>query len=73
MKGENPRKKKESATSDVPPCKHRKREVRYGVRLDWCDAIGFETKGDLPCICPCSLQETCARLKKTVKGKKKVK
>lgn len=31
------------------PCKHRKRETRDGVTLDWCYAIGFERVGDMPC------------------------
>ena len=31
------------------PCKHRKRETRDGVEMDWCYAIGFERVGDMPC------------------------
>ena len=31
------------------PCKHRKREERDGVTMDWCYAIGFEEVGDMPC------------------------
>ena len=31
------------------PCKHRKRETRDGVELDWCYAIGFDRIGDMPC------------------------
>lgn len=31
------------------PCKHRRREVRDGVELDWCYAIGCEEVGDMPC------------------------
>lgn len=31
------------------PCKHRKRETRDGVTMDWCYAIGCERLGDMPC------------------------
>ena len=31
------------------PCKHRRRETRDGVTLDWCYAIGGFERGDLPC------------------------
>lgn len=31
------------------PCKHRRRETRDGVELDWCYAIGCEEVGDMPC------------------------
>ena len=31
------------------PCKHRKRETRNGVTMDWCYAIGVEEVGDMPC------------------------
>lgn len=31
------------------PCKHRRRETRDGVTLDWCYAIGCCEIGDMPC------------------------
>lgn len=31
------------------PCKFRRKEVRDGVLMDWCYALGFERLGDLPC------------------------
>lgn len=31
------------------PCKHRRRETRYGVEMDWCYAIGCEEVGDMAC------------------------
>lgn len=31
------------------PCKHRKREMRDGVVMDWCYAIGCCEVGDMPC------------------------
>ena len=31
------------------PCKHRKRETRDGVTMDWCYAIGCCEIGDMPC------------------------
>lgn len=31
------------------PCKHRKREERDGVTMDWCYAIGCCEVGDMPC------------------------
>ena len=31
------------------PCRHRRRETRDGVTMDWCYAIGCETVGDMPC------------------------
>lgn len=31
------------------PCKHRKRETREGVTMDWCYAIGCCERGDMPC------------------------
>ena len=31
------------------PCKHRRREERDGVTMDWCYAIGCEEVGDMPC------------------------
>ena len=31
------------------PCRHRRRETRNGVTMDWCYAIGAEELGDLPC------------------------
>lgn len=31
------------------PCRHRRRETRDGVTLDWCYAIGCEELGDMPC------------------------
>lgn len=32
------------------PCKHRKRETRDGVEMDWCYAIGCDRVGDMPCV-----------------------
>ena len=34
---------------DHAPCRHRRREARYGIEMDWCYAIGAEELGDLPC------------------------
>ena len=31
------------------PCPKRRREVRDGVDMDWCYAIGLEEVGDMPC------------------------
>lgn len=31
------------------PCKHRKRETRDGVEMEWCYAIGCVEIGDMPC------------------------
>ena len=36
-------------TSTSKSCKHRRRETRNGVTMDWCYAIGFEELGDLVC------------------------
>ena len=36
-------------TSTSKPCKHRRRETRNGVTMDWCYAIGWEELGDMPC------------------------
>lgn len=40
------------------PCKHRKRETRDGVTMDWCYAIGCEEVGDMPCEY-CKDREKC--------------
>ena len=42
--GGNDRKEAEHA-----PCKHRRRETRDGVTMDWCYAIGCCERGDMPC------------------------
>lgn len=31
------------------PCRHRRRETRDGVTMDWCYAIGCCKIGDMPC------------------------
>ena len=45
------------------PCRHRRRETRNGVTMDWCYGIGAFELGDLPC-------EYCAdRKRPRTKGK----
>lgn len=51
------------------PCKHRKRETRDGVTLDWCYAIGCEEVGDMPCEY-CKDREKCHGKEKADKADK---
>ena len=53
------------------PCKHRKRETRDGVEMDWCYAIGFERVGDMPCEYCSDWRDEKAADKKSSKSKQK--
>ena len=44
-----PRRPKDPSADARPPCPHRRKELRDGILMDWCYAIGFERLGDLPC------------------------
>ena len=55
------------------PCKHRRRETRYGVTMDWCYAIGCCEIGDMPCEYCKDKEKSCGKekVRKSQKGKAK--
>lgn len=51
------------------PCKHRRRETRDGVTMDWCYAIGCCELGDMPCEYCADRKDGNGKDKKAAKAK----
>ena len=59
--------------TDLPACGKRRCELRDGLLMNWCYAIGCCKVGDMPCECPCPRigTEQCPNNKPKRKGKEK--
>lgn len=55
--------------SEHKPCKHRRRETRDGVTMDWCYAIGCCELGDMACEYCADRKDGNGKGKKVAKAK----